>query len=124
MLINNTGSHCEVNINECASNPCKRGVCIDQINSYYCLCPAQYTGVDCNSHLGNECSSQPCFNGGVCVDKVTDYECQCGVGYEGKNCEQDIDLCSKPELCSNFQSCVDQGSSVVCTCKSGFKGRC
>ena len=33
-----TGVHCEVNINECQSNPCQHGVCKDSINGYQCYC--------------------------------------------------------------------------------------
>ena len=33
-----TGSHCEVNINECASNPCMNGVCVDREGGYQCFC--------------------------------------------------------------------------------------
>ena len=33
-----TGSHCEVNINECASNPCVHGVCVDREGGYQCFC--------------------------------------------------------------------------------------
>ena len=33
-----TGSHCEVNINECASNPCMNGVCVDKEGRYQCFC--------------------------------------------------------------------------------------
>lgn len=33
------GSFCEVNLNECQSNPCQNGgICVDGINMYQCLC--------------------------------------------------------------------------------------
>ena len=32
------GSHCEVNVNECASNPCVNGLCVDRDNGYACYC--------------------------------------------------------------------------------------
>ena len=35
----------------------------------------------------NECSSQPCLNGGTCHDHVTYYECFCPSGYSGQNCQ-------------------------------------
>ncbi|XP_066271748.1 uncharacterized protein [Branchiostoma lanceolatum] len=35
----------------------------------------------------DECSSQPCQNGGQCIDGDNRYECQCAPGYTGVNCE-------------------------------------
>ena len=34
----------------------------------------------------NECSSQPCQNGGVCSDATDSYECYCDGGYSGDTC--------------------------------------
>jgi Notch-like protein len=34
----------------------------------------------------NECSSDPCNNGGTCKDLVNKYECTCVAGYDGMNC--------------------------------------
>ena len=35
----------------------------------------------------NECSSNPCLNGGSCTDQVNGYVCSCQPGYAGANCE-------------------------------------
>jgi hypothetical protein len=35
----------------------------------------------------NECSSDPCKNGGTCKDLVNAYECTCAAGYDGDNCD-------------------------------------
>ena len=35
----------------------------------------------------NECSSNPCQNGGECMDAVNMYTCNCADGYEGTHCE-------------------------------------
>ena len=35
----------------------------------------------------DECSSNPCQNGGVCTDDVNRYDCACLTGYEGTLCE-------------------------------------
>lgn len=40
-----TGYNCQVNINECASNPClNQGTCFDDISGYTCHCALPYTG--------------------------------------------------------------------------------
>lgn len=34
------GVHCELEINECQSNPCvNNGQCVDKVNRFQCLCP-------------------------------------------------------------------------------------
>ena len=35
----------------------------------------------------NECSSNPCQNGGTCVDGINSHTCNCDLGYSGDNCE-------------------------------------
>ena len=35
----------------------------------------------------NECSSNPCLNGGKCVDQVNDFVCSCQAGYKGARCQ-------------------------------------
>ena len=35
----------------------------------------------------NECSSNPCLNGGTCNNLVNSYSCSCPSGYTGTNCE-------------------------------------
>ena len=45
-----TGEACDVNIDECASNPCKFGAkCEDLIAGYKCHCPSGKTGEDCST---------------------------------------------------------------------------
>ena len=44
----------------------------------------------------DECSPNPCFNGGSCVDGVHIYTCSCVAGYTGANCE-------KNEYKANYQ---------------------
>ena len=33
---------------ECASNPCANGVCIDRIDSYFCMCSDGFIGTNCD----------------------------------------------------------------------------
>lgn len=40
-----SGHDCELNVNECLSNPCQNnGTCMDFTNGFTCQCPAGYTG--------------------------------------------------------------------------------
>ena len=38
-----------LDINECASNPCKNGLCQDDVNRYRCDCTAGWTGTHCET---------------------------------------------------------------------------
>jgi len=38
----------------------------------------------------DECSSNPCMNGGVCVDILLGYECWCRSNFVGKQCETPV----------------------------------
>ena len=35
----------------------------------------------------DDCSGDPCQNGGTCSDGVNSHSCSCVPGYEGANCE-------------------------------------
>ena len=35
----------------------------------------------------DECSSNPCLNGGCCTDQVNGYACSCQPGYAGAQCQ-------------------------------------
>ena len=56
-----TGDNCEIDINECASQPCKNGNCQDLVNSYKCENCASlgFTGPQCDIPI-DYCSSSPC----------------------------------------------------------------
>uniref|UniRef100_T1H1G3 EGF-like domain-containing protein n=1 Tax=Megaselia scalaris TaxID=36166 RepID=T1H1G3_MEGSC len=41
----------------------------------------------------DECSSDPCKNGGTCVDLYKRFHCLCPEGWAGASCEMDIDEC-------------------------------
>ena len=38
----------------------------------------------------DECSSNPCVNGGTCTDQLNRYTCTCESGFTGNNCETGI----------------------------------
>ena len=90
-----TGVKCEININECESNPCQNeATCYDFDNRYECKCVAGYEGKNrifkelfqidilgknCEFEI-DECLSNPCQNHGICTDKLASYSCRCFPG--------------------------------------------
>lgn len=92
-----TGTHCEVDINECYSNPCKNGAtCEDAANSYRCHCPQPqpgqqpWGGDDCDVLLLG-CQQHLCQHGADCVPLLTSdgehsYKCKCAPGWSGDYC--------------------------------------
>ena len=83
----------------CISNPCLKGEnCVpNEIQtSYECLCPASFTGTNCENRL--TCWSNPCENGGSCVEYVDSYNCTCPANWIGSHCEiEDTDEFSTRE---------------------------
>ncbi|ESO98734.1 hypothetical protein LOTGIDRAFT_114238, partial [Lottia gigantea] len=117
-----SGSHCEVDINECESNPCQHGVCVDRVGGFQCYCTPGYHGTKCNE-MYNLCKTSPCQNEGVCIQEVDDYRCQCHPGHKGRHCTDKVDLCS-PNPCFNHSKC-SYDYNATCHCPPGFKGtRC
>jgi hypothetical protein len=55
-----SGEACHVDIDECASQPCRNGgSCVDGANEFACVCVGGYTGGLCAVDI-DECASQPC----------------------------------------------------------------
>ncbi|XP_053121545.1 von Willebrand factor D and EGF domain-containing protein isoform X3 [Hemicordylus capensis] len=90
-LLGFEGDLCQVNIDDCASNPCGLGRCFDGISSFYCECTPGLQGRYCQEDIG-ECKSSPCFPGVVCFNTVDSYYCgPCPEGLygDGKMCYDD-----------------------------------
>ena len=49
----------------------------------------------------DECSSNPCFNGGICVDGTNEYTCICLPGWFGTNCGFGMYFCTVPQYNSH-----------------------
>ena len=91
-LVNcNSGTNCDVNIDDCASSPCSNGgVCQDLLDGYNCQCPFLFEGVNCEINL-NPCQTSPCLNGGACnAISADEYACQCPPTFVGQNCQFEV----------------------------------
>ena len=82
---------------ECLSNPCVHGYCLDHFNAFTCTCDIGYTGHDC-SYEFDECSSNPCVNG-ECTDAFAFYTCTCDEGYSGPECLTAISRAGSHHCC-------------------------
>uniref|UniRef100_A0A8P4KTZ8 Protein eyes shut homolog n=1 Tax=Dicentrarchus labrax TaxID=13489 RepID=A0A8P4KTZ8_DICLA len=115
------GARCDVNIDECVSNPCQNsGRCIDAPDRYDCLCPDGFTGLHCETNI-DECMSAPCLHGS-CMDGIYSHSCLCESGWTGTRCETNIDDCASSP-CLNGGSCVDLIDKYACFCQDGYTGK-
>lgn len=137
-----TGMFCEININECSSNPCQHGAwCEDLIKDYACHCYDGYTGKNCETDI-EECASSPCLNSALCLENsnqtlyemnylgffpsfsyesASGYRCICSSGFTGENCETNIDDCEFNN-CKNG-ICIDSINDYYCACHLGYDGQ-
>ncbi|KAM3606576.1 uncharacterized protein V6R79_019083 [Siganus canaliculatus] len=115
-----TGPRCEINVDECSSNPCFHGFCYDVVDGFYCLCNPGYAGLRCEQDI-DDCVNSLCSTNSVCKDLHLSYECVCHPGWEGEFCQQEIDEClSQP--CKNNATCTDLLNSYKCSCSPGWTG--
>ncbi|KAL2306758.1 hypothetical protein Nmel_004695, partial [Mimus melanotis] len=61
------GPRCEINVNECSSNPCLHGYCYDIVDGFYCLCNPGYAGLKCEQDI-DDCIVNACEHNSTCVD--------------------------------------------------------
>lgn len=77
------GYNCQVNIDECASNPClNQGTCLDDVSGYTCHCMLPYTGGYCRRRHGcrGECPGLGSANVRVSETHVCDAALRTPIG--------------------------------------------
>ncbi|XP_012505916.1 PREDICTED: protein crumbs homolog 1 isoform X2 [Propithecus coquereli] len=145
------GAQCETSIRGCASNPCQSGgACVElssekprgrvaglpassshpEASGYVCTCRPGFTGIHCEEDI-NECSSNPCRNGGTCENLPGNYTCRCpsddlsGTFYGGRDCSDVLLGCTR-RPCLNSGTCVphfhDGQHGFSCLCPPGYAG--
>ncbi|CAF3578872.1 unnamed protein product [Adineta steineri] len=121
------GSNCQMEKNYCESSPCLKGLCVNKLNGYDCICPSSsYTGVHCEIQI-NKCSSNPCLSGGTCIDGLENFMCICPAWYAGLTCSEHIDPCRNQTNCVNNGTCITDLNKkpfgYTCQCLPGFTGQ-
>ncbi|KAG2461833.1 protein crumbs homolog 1 isoform X2 [Polypterus senegalus] len=141
-----TGLMCEINIDECESNPCVHGNCSDKILFYECICIPGYTGRNCELEI-NECLNHQCKNGATCIDGINRYSCLCPRNSTGPFCETILryelendspfyypiprypklpsSFCENDKrnyTCYNGGNCTKVSAEWKCACLPGFQG--
>ena len=101
-------------------NQSGHGTCVDIFFSPLCLYKADWMGPNCTVQV-DECSSNPCLNGGQCQDVEGDYRCLCALGFTGKKCQHSIDYCGS-QPCHHGETCSYSLESFQCRCRPRFLG--
>lgn len=105
----------------CTTTSCgTSGLCVASV----CICVEGFSGpADGPCAEANECSSNPCINGGTCLNLINAFLCQCPTGFTGVNCGTPIggDVCN-PNPCGVAGICqaiTHPNYNFVCLCPDG-----
>lgn len=124
LLLHSSGQLCNIDVNECISNPCKnRGTCTNTLGGFVCSCRAGFTGLTCETDI-NDCSpsewqrKHSMLNNCNCLLLSNTVPGPC-ILYLTKV------ILSFSDPCLSGGSCTDGVNSFHCSCLAGFTGpRC
>ncbi|NWH75955.1 FBLN7 protein, partial [Piaya cayana] len=71
----------------------------------------------------DDCSSNPCANGGTCIDGNQSYTCLCPRGWSGPSCQSPISACSNTSFSRQPRCAEGHQGSRRCSCDAGFQMR-
>ncbi len=88
-----TDAVCNTDIDECETDMCQNGACIDLVNNFECQCNPGWNGTLCDVDL-DFCQDDSCLNGGTCIEGPgTITSCNCTDGFNGSTCGIDLPFC-------------------------------
>ena len=88
-----------------------------------------YDGIHCANNI-DDCSADPCENGGTCSDGVNAFECACATGWKGVVCADDVDECAEShgeDVCNvkglnSTNICENGNGNYSCSCFEPWGG--
>ncbi|XP_016131300.1 von Willebrand factor D and EGF domain-containing protein [Sinocyclocheilus grahami] len=120
------GDRCEVDVDDCRSNPCFSGTCVDGLSSFTCHCPEGLTGVICDEDI-DECLSVPCYPGVSCRNTMGSFLCGLCPDHltgDGKTCSRQSPCASRPCYpgVQCFESTYTSAGYICGPCPPGLSG--
>uniref|UniRef100_A0AAF5Q4I9 EGF-like domain-containing protein n=3 Tax=Wuchereria bancrofti TaxID=6293 RepID=A0AAF5Q4I9_WUCBA len=113
-----TGQLCQTK-DHCVGHSCVSGKCVNQKDSYQCVCWKDYAGKFCT----RKCDPNLCSRNGTCVEKSSgELGCKCPPGASGRYCEREINECNF-RRCKNGAKCTDKWNDYSCICRPGWMGK-
>lgn len=115
-----SGKNCDINNNECESNPCMNGgTCKDMTSGYHCTCRTGFTGqlqFDITLILFSGLLTES-----VVVRTISNPGVVSDLTHVGPNCQTNINECAS-NPCLNQGTCIDDVAGYKCVCMLPYTG--